>query len=196
MRSGTTAAPGVIACSLLLVIPAACQSASSAPPPPRATDITDINGFTALVGGYSGDGIHRYTADDLLSLPCSPRDSFLPIYFDAATLVRSNLGGIGGRCGVDGACEMTPDEIEAAGHRDIYIRSVGHLADGSPIDLRITNESEFRSWRPDLNGGRIRSPARPHVERRRHSHTANLCALHRIALRAGSHTAAADRHPS
>ena len=73
-------------------------------------------------------------------------------------LRRSNLGGLGGRCGpqpwrcADGA----PDESTP---RDILIHDLGKMTSGSGetvIDLRISNESEYRAWNLNLNGIQIK----------------------------------------
>ena len=92
---------------------------------------------------------------------CTPTRAHTWIEFDGAELVRSNLGGQGGRCDtnspvydgefasasqcVDGArTPSTPPEV--------YIRNVGTAPSGARIDLRITNESEYRAWNPNHNG--------------------------------------------
>ena len=93
----------------------------------------------------------------LLSVPsqtCVPRGSFTPIYFDFATVVRSNLGGIPGRCVDAGECE----ELQSASTpNEIFLRNVGYYPDpdtpgATPLSLRITNETEYRAWNPRLNG--------------------------------------------
>ena len=49
-------------------------------------------------------------------------------------LVRSNLGGLGGRCDSAGLCtELQKDTTP----REIYLRNVGRMADsGEPVDVR------------------------------------------------------------
>lgn len=72
--------------------------------------------------------------------------------FDNASLVRSNLGGHGGRCALESQCE---EAQTAETPPEIYIRNVGSVrttARLGVIDLRITNESEYRPWRSELNG--------------------------------------------
>ena len=86
---------------------------------------------------------------------CQPRD-FTPIGFDVATLVRSNLGGKGGRCETDGLCEeYLPAANAPSATREVLYKTVGFTRPPLPyeaIDLRITNESEYRAWRVRLNG--------------------------------------------
>jgi hypothetical protein len=74
------------------------------------------------------------------STDCIPLDSFLSLSFAEATLVRSNLGGQGGRCTVLGVC----DELQTASTpREIYFRNVGIEPNTfHSIDLRITNHTE------------------------------------------------------
>ena len=73
-------------------------------------------------------------------VPCIPRDSFMSIDFGGAQLVRSNLGGQGGRCdtAAGGCLEVrgpsTPQEI--------YYSGVSRASNGASVDLRVTNESE------------------------------------------------------
>lgn len=80
---------------------------------------------------------------------CIGTDTFVAINLDGAALVRSNLGGQGGRCSLLGEC----DEVQSATTlHEIYIRDVGVSGDDTAIDLRITNQSEYHAWNPDLNG--------------------------------------------
>ena len=68
---------------------------------------------------------------------CEPR-TFTQISFANASLVRSDLGGAGGRCDLEPSmCTGAPDPAA----RDVYIAGVG-TERGERIDLRITNESE------------------------------------------------------
>ena len=69
--------------------------------------------------------------------------------FDIATLVRSNLGGMGGRCTTEGLC-VEPQT--ASTPHEIYYQTVGVTRSGEPIDMRITNQSEYRGWNIRLNG--------------------------------------------
>ena len=79
---------------------------------------------------------------------CEPPTAFAYINFEPSTLVRSNLGGQGGRCTTEGLCAEAPDALTP---HEIYIRNVvpARSAD-DPIDLRITNQSEYANrarWR-------------------------------------------------
>ena len=85
-----------------------------------------------------------------LSVACTPAESFVAIDFEHATLVRSNLGGQGGRCVTAGLCDEMPSTPHA--NHEIYIRNVGALAGGDTLDIRITNETEYRAWRATING--------------------------------------------
>ena len=81
-----------------------------------------------------------------------PRDSFTPIGFDIAKLIRSNLGGKGGRCVTPGLCEELQTESTP---REILYQTVGFTRPPlayEAIDLRVTNETEYRAWRIRLNG--------------------------------------------
>ena len=79
---------------------------------------------------------------------CQPADSFTTISFAGATLVRSNIGGQGGRCVTPGLC--AENETASTPH-EIFIRDVGQFM-GQSIGLRITNETEYRAWRETING--------------------------------------------
>ena len=84
---------------------------------------------------------------------CIPAESFTAVTFDNATLRRSNLGGLGGRCDETafavGMCELP--QTESTPH-EIFIVNVGRAPNGARIDLRITNETEYRAWRLGHNG--------------------------------------------
>lgn len=87
------------------------------------------------------------------SRPCVERGSFSAIDFSTALLARSNLGGQGGRCD---AVETAAGMCLAIGRdsntpHELYFSGVGR--DG--LDLRITNESEYRAWRSVRNGIKI-----------------------------------------
>ena len=87
-------------------------------------------------------------------IPCTPANSFTHLNFDGASLVRSNLGGQGGRCysrpmadpPVDWTdlceeqCDITNGPCTSP--QEIYIRNVGTAPGSVTMDLRITNESE------------------------------------------------------
>jgi len=73
------------------------------------------------------------------------------INFDNASVVRSNLGGQGGRCASLNEC----DEIETpTTPHEVLIRDIGTntLGSSEPIDMRITNITEYHAWRTRWNG--------------------------------------------
>jgi hypothetical protein len=80
---------------------------------------------------------------------CTPRDSFVHVGFDMAKLVRSNLGGQGGRCTTAGFCV---EQLTASTPQEILFETVGVARTGEPIDMRVTNTSEYRAWNIKLNG--------------------------------------------
>ena len=80
---------------------------------------------------------------------CTPRDSFVHVGFDMAKLVRSNLGGQGGRCTTAGFCV---EQLTASTPQEILFETVGIARPGEPIDMRVTNTSEYRAWNIKLNG--------------------------------------------
>ena len=80
---------------------------------------------------------------------CELRESFILLDFAKATLVRSNLGNVGGRCTYEGACEEMQDSSRP---HDIYYRGLATLEDGSNVNLRITNLTEYRAYEPFRNG--------------------------------------------
>ena len=97
-----------------------------------------------------------------LNLACTPRESFTPMSFDRAVLVRSNLGGLGGRCATyddaagapvaTGLCleNVVPDENTP---QNIYYQYLGvDPATGDPIDMQVDNETEYRAWNVNWNG--------------------------------------------
>lgn len=80
---------------------------------------------------------------------CVPRGSFTPLDFPSSTLVRSNLGGQGGKCTSTAIC----DEVTNSGTpHEVYIRNVATSPAGASVDLRITNASEYKASRPENNG--------------------------------------------
>lgn len=99
---------------------------------------------------------------------CTPPESFVPIRFDSAFTVRSNLGGQGGRC-VESSTECDEVYDAASTPHEILLRDVGtnNMASfwnptgmtsaGEPIDMRLTNLSEYRGWNTALNGIKIKS---------------------------------------
>ena len=84
------------------------------------------------------------------------RPTFTDITFKQAQLARSNLGGLGGRCdpgSSDGGSLLCTDgATTSATAHEVYISNVGKSADGALLDLRITNESEYRAWNVAING--------------------------------------------
>ena len=93
---------------------------------------------------------------------CTPPDSFVFIDFDGASVARSNLGGQGGRCTDYSQCDeiydapTTPHEIIL---KDVGINVMsaryhpsGIASSGEPVDLRITNTTEYHGWNTPLNG--------------------------------------------
>ena len=90
--------------------------------------------------GDSLGGLEPYD----VSQGCTPEDSFVHIDFNNAELVRSNLGGQGGRCSSTAVCTETCGSCagdtctaaECVGMREeIYIKNVGvHGERRSPTD--------------------------------------------------------------
>ena len=78
-------------------------------------------------------------ASDLMLMPCMPRDYSTLLSFANALLVRSNLGGRGGRCSDATRCvePLTPTTPH-----EIYFANLGRTRTGERIDLRIVNQSE------------------------------------------------------
>ena len=115
---------------------------------------------TSAIETSTGGRWNESTAAELISSACTPQEAFTFLGFDSAFLVRSNLGGQGGRC-VDQTYSVNDsvtwqevcDEPESPSMpHEIYIRGLGTTPEGSKIDLRITNESEYRAWREAING--------------------------------------------
>jgi hypothetical protein len=90
-------------------------------------------------------------------------DSFTPLEFENARVVRSNLGSQGGRCSNvtfrNGEtipwfelCDEEQSALLPPPPAEIYLRDVGTTAAGVGIDLRITNESQYRAWNSRING--------------------------------------------
>ena len=98
--------------------------------------------------------MHAQALVALLSLvgaraACVPPESFTAIDFSNSAVVRSNLGGQGGECDTPGACEE--QGYTAATPHEIYIRNILNVG-GVSVDLRITNESEYKTVQPQVNG--------------------------------------------
>ena len=96
------------------------------------------------------------------SATCIERGSFVDINFESQSqpgtcngiLEHSNLGGLGGRCTMSGAedlCIQTGAPT-ATTPTDIRFRGVGTSATGERIDMRITNETEYRGYNTEING--------------------------------------------
>ena len=91
---------------------------------------------------------------------CNNPGDYIMLDFNTS-LVRSNLGGQGGRCTELGAC----DELQTTSTpHELYFRDIAISYDkltGSAsklgIDLRVTNTTEYRAWNPNLNGIKRRS---------------------------------------
>ena len=80
---------------------------------------------------------------------CTARGSFTSISFDNASLVHSNLGGMGGRCSTPGLCL----ELETpTTPRQLLYEGLGRTSAGSLISMRGVNESEYRAWRYQITG--------------------------------------------
>ena len=108
---------------------------------------------------------------------CIERNSFVFLDFDNGAsdtsscdgiLEHSNLGGLGGKCtmvGQEGLCRSgapnasTPHEILM---RDIGYLGLATIGDrlSESIDLRITNESEYRGYNTIFNGIKASSGAK------------------------------------
>ena len=111
-------------------------------------------------GPPTGRDWNLSSASDLINSVCTPQEAFTALSFATARLVRSNLGGQGGRC-----VNMTYDVNESytwdllcdeeqspSTPHEILMRGLGTTPDNNRIDLRITNESEYRAWREAING--------------------------------------------
>lgn len=106
---------------------------------------------------FYGSNWASYAAADLVT--CAPADSFTAITFDNAMVVRSNLGHQGGRCrdvtwdGVFSSWTAACDEPQSVGMApEVLIRDIGRGPGNVRIDLRITNETEYKAWNERLNG--------------------------------------------
>ena len=90
---------------------------------------------------------------------CEPRDTFVVIDFSSSRLVRSNLGGLGGRCDSNAALCTEGMRTSSTPH-DLTIEDVGYAHGGATlgsggsqsITLQITNQSEYRAWNTNVNG--------------------------------------------
>ena len=145
--------------------------AAPAAPAPTSTS-------TRLAHRRLTDGANwaSYTAAQVMSTAasegsCTPGDAFTAISFESAVLVRSNLGGLGGRCRdncytqADGStacvtwqslcdeqCDLETPGGVCTSAEEIHIANIGTAPGNVCIDLRITNETEYRAWRTGNNG--------------------------------------------
>ena len=78
--------------------------------------------------------------------PCTDIDSFWPVWFTSSELSYSNLGGQGGRY-----CNPCGKDVPHV----VHISNVGRLDDGTVIDLRIENRSEYHAWNAGLGRGQL-----------------------------------------
>lgn len=119
-----------------------------------------------------------YPPFDLFPSGCVPErgssgEPITLISFSNSQLYRSNLGGQGGVCDVEGyedRCLVntapragtldTGPEVQ-----DIYIENVGVTDYGEQIDLKITNETEYRAWNPTVNGLASRAGSKSQTEK-------------------------------
>jgi hypothetical protein len=65
--------------------------------------LTDLGPTRSASGSKPPLVVRSVTSDEYTM--CVPRDSFIPLSFDDARLVRSNLGGQGGRCSQPARCD-------------------------------------------------------------------------------------------
>jgi hypothetical protein len=106
-----------------------------------------------------------FQIDPITGEECTAPHSFIPIALPetdhALHMVRSNMGGQGGRCYTTDDCvEVIASNADAAAStpHELYIAGVGtdYSAEwggsGESIDLRITNTTEYRAWNPATNG--------------------------------------------
>ena len=115
---------------------------------------------TLLLKKRTRDGLHWNDYPSELFFPgsgleCTPYDAFTHIVFDNARLVRSNLGGQGGKCKdrTDSGNTITWDQ-QCDEHCDLengicpnpapelYVANAGVGPTGEIFDIRIRNESE------------------------------------------------------
>ena len=92
-------------------------------------------------------------------------DFYTPFSFDNAVLTRSNLGGLGGRCTEASLCTEMESVTQANDLREVRFslvansKTLDEQGNAIPIDLRVTNETEYRAWNIRLNGKPDGSPA-------------------------------------
>ena len=150
-------------------------NAPTAPDAPTAGAVGTVGGRKLQAGDFgtaqlmNGALWRNWKTAELLQLQCTPPEAFTALSFDAASLVQSNLGGKGGRCTdtcyANGGCvswqslcdEKEPginfaDTATTFGNMHILIRNLGTTPEGAQINLRITNESEYRAWNARHNG--------------------------------------------
>ena len=102
---------------------------------------------------------HGVVCTWVCDLNASAADFYTPFSFDNAILQRSNLGGLGGRCTDTTLCTEMQSVTQANDLREVRFTLVANSktldsSTGSaiPIDLRVTNETEYRAWNIRLNG--------------------------------------------
>ena len=92
-------------------------------------------------------------------------DFYTPFSFDNAILQRSNLGGLGGRCTEASLCTEMQSVTQVNDLREVRFalvansKTLDEQGNAIPIDLRVTNETEYRAWNIRLNGKPNASPA-------------------------------------
>lgn len=122
----------------------------------------------------AGGGTHAQ------STTCIDPTSLVPISFSSKTepgtcngiIHHSNLGGLGGRCtraGAEGLCQQpvpnasTPHDILLHDVARVYRRSTSTIGMSDSVydtvDLRISNQTEYRGYAPELNGLRAAAGA-------------------------------------
>ena len=123
---------------------------------PMTPTPTGRHDSAALTQGARGRRLAPPGGGTVNGIPCVDRDSFVSLSFHDATVVHSNLGGLGGQCGIkvfdcdeNEVTDATPHEMLLRG---VGVNNVGPAANDEVIDLRITNTSEYRHWTPNTNG--------------------------------------------
>ena len=143
-----------------------------------------LSGLSSAGPDTTGEDYAYYnfsSAGPFDNITCVPRGSFTAIELSDANLVRSNLGGQGGRCYSRAGtttlwsdyCEEECGALDVAGNvipggicnslPEVYMRDIGWAPGGTCVDLRITNESEYRSWRTGHNGIKRADPNDMHA---------------------------------
>ena len=89
--------------------------------------------------------------------PCVDNSGFVNLDFarSETKLVRSNLGGVGGRCFEDGECSESgpaPGSAEEGDRKELYFSGLARTDANARVDLRITAVSPYKAHFPDRNG--------------------------------------------